>query len=114
MRRRYRVLEIPDDTARAVAAKLLERPDLLAGLTELCAGRGFAHRAVERHGRRGRACRSPRDRGQRDRSRPVAPRLQELRSGPGSTGPSPRRPRDGADSPPRGAQSVARVLTGRR
>ena len=39
MRRRFRVLEVPDRSGRAIAAKLLDRPDLLEELRASLAGR---------------------------------------------------------------------------
>lgn len=54
-RARMRILEVPDRTARAVAAKLLDRPDLVADLRASFRGPYGVHRAVERHAARGRA-----------------------------------------------------------
>jgi hypothetical protein len=39
MRERFRLLEVPDRSARAVAAKLLDRPDLIADLRQSFGGR---------------------------------------------------------------------------
>lgn len=39
VRRRVRLVVVPDDGPRPLAAKLLDRPDLIAGLRELVAGR---------------------------------------------------------------------------
>ncbi|MBA2336972.1 MAG: hypothetical protein H0V96_04310, partial [Acidimicrobiia bacterium] len=39
MRERLRIVEVPDTTARSVAAKLLDRADLLDDLCQSCAGR---------------------------------------------------------------------------
>ena len=52
--RRLHVLEVPDAGARAIAAKLLDRPDLIEGLRDHIGGRTALHRTVERHRRRGR------------------------------------------------------------